>query len=69
MKIQKGTVFEFTIYYEGDIEFLQKRYVFAKTEEEAVMKFDAYNKQQMKKGFARMIAIGVPTVDNDGVIA
>lgn len=68
MKLNECTLFEIKHYYEGDIDFIQKIYVFAKTSEEAIEKFEAYNKKQVKKGFCRMIMIDYPTVDCDYVI-
>lgn len=62
-----GTVFEIRMHYEGEDE-IQLRHVFAETEAEAIAKFEAYNNQQVEKGFCKMIMVDYPTVDNYYVI-
>ncbi len=59
-----GTVFEIRMHYEGDDE-IQFRHVFAETEDEAIAKFEAYNDQQVEKGFCRMIMVDYPRVNVD----
>ena len=64
-----NTLYDFSIYYEDDENMeIQHRYVIASSEREAEQKFEAYNNQQVKMGFARMIYIGGATVDCDYII-
>ena len=63
-------VYEFTIWYDSsdfDYDRLQKRYVVANSEEEALEKLEKYNEEMHKKGFAKF-HIGRCTVDIQEVI-
>ncbi len=62
------TVFEIKAHWEGDLDDIQYRYVVAETEAEAIEKFEAYNAQQVEKGFCRLIMIDYPIVEIDYVI-
>ena len=44
------TVFKYRIFFEGDEDFLQERYVVAHDEEEADKKMERYRKMKVKQG-------------------
>ena len=65
------TVFKFTMFFDGDFrpEDRQERYVVAKTEAEAIDKFNKYLQHQADAGFAKPAAYSYyPTVEIDYVI-
>ena len=65
------TVFKFTMFFDGDFrpEDRQERYVGAKTEAEAIDKFNKYLQHQADAGFAKPTAYSYyPTVEIDYVI-
>lgn len=63
-------VYEFTIWYDSsdfDYDRLQKRYVVANSEEEALEKLEKYNEERHQEGFAKF-QIGRCIVDIQEVI-
>lgn len=62
------TVFDFSGYFEGDMDFVQHRFVVAETEEEAVEKMEQYVEELVNSGCARFIFDYNPTVEVDFII-
>ncbi len=65
------TVFKFVMFFDSECrpEDRQERYVVAKTEDEAIQKFNKYLKHQAEAGFAKPTSYSYyPTVEIEYVI-
>ena len=66
--MKEKIIFRFHGNFEGYPEDFQDRFVSATTESEAFEKLDQYCDEMVKKGFARFIPVGYPTVEIQDVI-